>query len=75
MWPVIPSYTRGEKTLVIILRIYEDIAIFLIFCYHQYTESESREIGNDVAVPIFIRIAILYKMEVRSSGDYSSLWI
>ena len=36
--------TIWEKNIVAIIRIYGARAIFLLFCYHQDTESKSSEI-------------------------------
>ena len=38
-----PYYTIWENNIVVILHIYESVAIFLIFCDHKYTESDSCE--------------------------------
>ena len=41
------------EIIVVILHFYGAIAIFLLFCDNQDTESESREIEISVAGPIF----------------------
>ena len=48
-----PYYTRWVKTIVGVLHIYEALAIFLLFCNHQDTESESQEMEIGLAGPIF----------------------
>ena len=67
-----PYYTRREKNIVVVLHIYGTLAIFLLFCDHQDTEYESREMKNGVSGPKLSRkkyqnlygttIHILYKM-------------
>ena len=37
-------YTIWEKNIVVIIHIYGARAIFLLFYYHQDTESESQEV-------------------------------
>ena len=48
-----PYYTRWVKTIVGVLHIYEALAIFLLFCNHHHTESESREMEIGVSGPVF----------------------
>ena len=43
-----PYYKKWEKHIVIILHIYGAIATFLLFCDHQDTELEKREMVIDV---------------------------
>ena len=38
---------------MLITHIYEDLSTYLLFCNHQDTESELREMEIDVAGPIF----------------------
>ena len=57
---------------MVVLHIYRALVIFPLFCDHQDTESESREMENGVAGPKYHRkkhqslygttISILYKM-------------
>ena len=48
-----PSSTIWEREVVVILNIYGAKANFLLFCDHQDTESESREIEIVVLGLIF----------------------
>ena len=48
-----PYYTKWEKIIVVIFHIYGSRAIFLIFCVHQDTKSESCEIEMITYRPIF----------------------
>ena len=67
-----------------ILHIYGARAVFLIFCVHQDTESDSCEIEMSTSQPIFTHkniskalwenISILYKMGGKYCGSYSYLW-
>ena len=47
-----PYSIKWVKTVVVILHIYGARAIFLLFCNHQETESESREMKIGGAGPI-----------------------
>ena len=47
-------YTRWEKNVVVILRIYGARAISLLFCNHQDTEPESQEMEIGAAGSISI---------------------
>ena len=67
-----------------ILHIYGARAIFLLFCDHQYTESESREMEIGVSWTnihpekyqrLYEKmIFILHKMGEKYCGNYSYLW-
>ena len=62
----------GGKYIVVILHIHGAVAIFILFCDHKDTESESCEMDIGVTGPIFPKkmtskdlwdvIYILYKM-------------
>ena len=45
-------YTRQDKNILVVLHIYEDSAIILLFFDHQDTESESCEIEMSISQPI-----------------------
>ena len=76
-------YMMGDN-IVVILHIYGTIAIFLLFCDHQDTESESCEIYISIYQSIsthkkYQRLfgtsrSILYKMGRKYCGDSSYLW-
>ena len=55
-----------------ILHIYGTIAIYLLFCDHQDTKSESLEIENGIAGPIFTYKNIKGVMVQRYT--YSTIW-
>ena len=46
-------YKKWEQNIVSIIHIYGARAIFLLFCDHQDTESESREVEMRISQPIF----------------------
>ena len=50
-----PYYTIWEQNNVVYIHIYEVRAIFLLFCYHLDTESESCEIKMSIYQPIYNR--------------------
>ena len=70
--------------IVIIILIYVALAMFLLFCDHQNTESESIDIEIGVATPIFTHkvyqrlygtmICILYNMGAKYCGNYSYIY-
>ena len=45
--------TRWEQDIVIILNIYGDTSISLLFCHHQDTEYDSYEIEMIISLPLF----------------------
>ena len=71
----------GEINIAVVLHIDGDLAIFLLFCYHQDTESESQEMEIGVSGPIISQkkhkmlygttISILYKMDGEYCINYS----
>ena len=54
-----PYPTKWEKNIVVIIHIYGAIAIFLLFCVHKDTGSESCEIEISVTGPIFAQKKIV----------------
>ena len=46
-------HTRWEKNIVVVLHNFGARAIFLLFCDHQDTDSESCEIKMSISEPIF----------------------
>ena len=72
------------KNVVVIIHIYGDFSIILIFCYHQDTESESCDIELGVAGPILKQkkyqslygttISILYNKGEKCCDNSSYLW-
>ena len=40
-----PYYRRWEKNIVVVIRIYGSLAIYLLFCDYQDTELEPREMN------------------------------
>ena len=70
--------------IVIIILIYVALAMFLLFCDHQNTESESLDIEIGVATPIFTHkvyqrlygtmISILYNMGAKYCGNCSYIY-
>ena len=48
-----PYFKRLEQNIVVIIHIYGDRAIFVLFCDQQDTESESYEIEISTSQPIF----------------------
>ena len=48
-----PYSTKWMKNIMVIVQIYGARSVFLLFCDHQDTESESHEMEYGVALPIF----------------------
>ena len=53
MGKLYPYSTRCDQNIMEIFHIYGSLAIFLLICNNQDTESESREMEGGVAGPIF----------------------
>ena len=53
MGKLYPYSTKWKKNIVVILHIYGAIAIFILFCDRQDTESESCEIEMSISQPMF----------------------
>ena len=78
IWPIgqlYPYSTIWEKNVVVILHIYGEIAIFLLFCDHQDTESESPSIKTEkTSKALWDKISIPHNMGEKYCGSYSYLW-
>ena len=57
-----PYNTIREKNIMLVLHMYGAVEMFLLFCYLQDTESESREMENGVAGPKYHRKNIKVSM-------------